>query len=75
VAETSELSADVAKSILEQVTSELGIGIGKILQATRLAITGVGGGPDLMMIMEIIGKDEVVSRIKTALQTLKVKVS
>ena len=75
VAETSELSADVAKSILEKVTSELGIGIGKILQATRLAITGVGGGPDLMMIMEIIGKDEVVSRIKTALQTLKVKVS
>jgi glutamyl-tRNA synthetase len=69
------LTAQTAKQILEKVTAALGIGTGKILQALRLSITGAGGGPDLMMIMEIIGKDEVISRIEFALKTLKVKVS
>ena len=67
--------AATAKNTLEQVTAALGIGTGKILQALRIIITGVGGGPDLMMIMEIIGKNEVVKRIDHALKTLQLKVS
>ncbi|MEO5976681.1 MAG: glutamate--tRNA ligase [Chryseolinea sp.] len=64
-----------AKNTLENVTRELGIGTGKILAALRLSITGVGAGPDLMMIMEIIGKEEVSKRIGYALSALKVKVA
>jgi glutamyl-tRNA synthetase len=71
----SILDADGAKLALEKVTTTLGIGTGKILQAARLAVTGTAGGPDLMMIIEIIGKNEVITRIDHALQTLKVKVS
>jgi glutamyl-tRNA synthetase len=71
----SSINANQAKETLESVTTKLQIPIGKILQATRLAITGVGGGPDLMMIMEIIGKDEVISRIQAAITTLKPKVA
>jgi glutamyl-tRNA synthetase len=70
-----QLNAVNAKETLESVTAALGIGTGKILQSLRLAITGAGGGPDLMMIMEIIGKDEVVGRIDYALRTLPVKVA
>jgi glutamyl-tRNA synthetase len=70
-----DLSATVAKSTLDQVTHELGIGAGKIMQALRVALTGAAGGPDLMMIMEIIGKEEVISRLDTALKTIKVKVA
>jgi glutamyl-tRNA synthetase len=69
------LNATNAKSTLEQVTATLGIATGKILQALRLSLTGLGVGPDLMMIMEIMGKDEVVSRITFALQKLAVKVA
>ena len=69
------LDAATAKSTLEQVTAALGIGTGKILQALRLSMTGAGIGPDLMMIMEIIGKDDVITRIDHALKTLKVKVA
>jgi glutamyl-tRNA synthetase len=69
------LDAATAKSTLERVTAKLNIGTGKILQALRLSLTGAGGGPDLMMIMEIIGKNEVVKRIDFALQTLKAKVA
>jgi glutamyl-tRNA synthetase len=69
----SSLDATAAKSTLETVTSQLGIQTGKILQALRISITGGASGPDLMMTMEILGRDEVISRIGYALQTLKVK--
>lgn len=67
--------AATAKGALEKVTAAAGIGTGKVLQALRLIMTGSGGGPDLMMIMEIIGKNEVLQRIDRALKTLPVKVS
>jgi glutamyl-tRNA synthetase len=66
--------AAIAKATLEAVTASLNIGVGKIMQALRLSITGLGGGPDLMMIMEIIGKEEVVNRISFALEHLTIKV-
>lgn len=75
LAAKTDFDATVAKSTLEEVTGSLGIGTGKILQAVRLAITGLGGGPDLMVIMEIIGKTEVADRIDQALKTLQPKVS
>jgi glutamyl-tRNA synthetase len=75
VSAAAQLNADEAKRILDEVTTKLGIGPGKIMQALRVALTGAGGGPDLMMIMEIIGKTEVVNRLDYALKTLKVKVA
>ncbi len=71
----NDFNADVAKSTLEKVTASLGIGTGKILQALRVSITGGASGPDLMMTMEIIGKQEVCNRIKYALATLKIHAS
>lgn len=73
--QVSSFDVAVAKSTLEKVTSGLGIPTGKILQALRLSITGAGTGPDLMMVMEIIGRDEVVKRIDYSLKTLNAKVS
>lgn len=75
VAALGTFDATIAKETLEHVTANLGIGAGKILQALRVSLTGAAGGPDMMMIMEIIGKDEVVNRINYALQNLPVKVS
>jgi glutamyl-tRNA synthetase len=75
VSTLSAFDAIIAKNTLDSVTTALGIGSGKILQALRVSITGAAGGPDLMIIMEIIGKEEVVKRIEHALKTLKVKVS
>jgi glutamyl-tRNA synthetase len=75
ISKVSVIEATAAKALLEQVTASLNIGTGKILQAVRLSITGAGAGPDLMMIMEIIGRDEVIKRIDFALQNIKVKVA
>lgn len=70
IAPLSVFDAGNAKTALEGVCAELGIGMGKVMQAFRLAITGVGAGPDLMAIMEIIGKEAVIGRINYALKTL-----
>ena len=47
-----------------------GIKPGKVMQAIRLAITGEGKGPDLMLMMVILGKDEVVERLRAAVSQL-----
>ena len=74
IAKLVSFDAATAKATLENVTTHLGISTGKILQALRLSLTGAGVGPDLMMVMEIIGRDEVLKRIDYALATLNVKV-
>ncbi len=66
--------AVVAKSTLENVANQLSIPSGKIMQAFRVSITGGASGPDLMITLEILGKEEVINRLDYALQTLKVKV-
>ncbi|MFN8335230.1 MAG: glutamate--tRNA ligase [Cyclobacteriaceae bacterium] len=69
----ASINAASAKSVLESAAASVSIGVGKIMQALRVAITGNGSGPDLMMTMEIIGKDEVIKRLDHAVNTLKVK--
>lgn len=71
ISKVALLTADSAKTVLESVTTQLGIGIGKILQALRVAITGNASGPDLMVTIEILGKEEVANRINHALHTIK----
>jgi len=62
--------ADAAKAIFAATTERLAIKTGKVLQALRLAVTGQGHGPDLMLTMEILGKEEVMARLKKALEEL-----
>ncbi|MFY7788599.1 MAG: glutamate--tRNA ligase, partial [Thermoflexibacteraceae bacterium] len=72
--ETAPLEAAHVKHVLHQFLEQKGIKIGAVMQAIRVAITGVGAGADLMEIIAVLGKDEVVARIDTALNTLKDRV-
>ena len=67
--------ADTIKHTLADAMQQAGIKQGKIMQAMRLALTGSGAGPDLMLTMEIIGKEETIKRLEQALATLKTPVS
>jgi glutamyl-tRNA synthetase len=68
-----QLTADTVKGTLQSVLDKHGVKIGKVMQALRVAITGVGAGPDLMQIMEILGKDETTTRLQNALNKIQVK--
>ncbi|WP_339924020.1 glutamate--tRNA ligase [uncultured Cyclobacterium sp.] len=69
---TTTLTADMSRSMLGETADEKEIKLGKIMQAVRLAITGVGAGPDLMQIFEILGKEELIIRINFALKNITV---
>lgn len=63
----------VAQNIHDTIFPALeaaGLKPGKVMQAFRLSITGVGKGPDLMLTLEILGKDEVIARIIKATEVL-----
>lgn len=64
------IDRDVLAEILHSVLEREGIKIGRIMQALRLAVSGKGSGPDLMGIMVVIGKQEVIKRINNALERL-----
>jgi len=68
----ADFNADTAKTALNTILEEKGVKMGKVLQALRLALTGVGAGPDLMQIIAIIGKEEAVERLNKALNQLVV---
>ena len=67
--------ADDIKTTLEALLTSQGVGLGKVMPAVRVAVTGAGKGPDLMTIMEIIGKEETVNRLDNALANLSQEVS
>lgn len=69
-----EFMAETIKHTLGDAMTQAGIKQGKIMQAMRLALTGSGAGPDLMLTMEIIGREETIGRLERALTTLKVPV-
>ena len=50
--------------------NEKGWGFGAIMNPLRLCLVGGNMGPDLFVICEILGKDETISRIKKAVETI-----
>jgi glutamyl-tRNA synthetase len=46
------------------------VGLAQVMPVLRLAITGLGNGPQIFEIAALLGKNNVISRIKTAVQTI-----
>jgi glutamyl-tRNA synthetase len=64
-----------ATSIKEQFSgfmNEKGWNFGNLMNALRLCLVGGNMGPDLFRICEILGKNETVLRIKTAVEKIKI---
>lgn len=49
---------------------EQGLGMGQIMNSLRLALVGASLGPNLFDIMEIIGREETLRRIKVAIESI-----
>lgn len=57
---------------LKQTAEQLNVGAGKLIHPARLAVSGVGIGPGVFDLLYIVGKDEVIKRIKTALEKIQI---
>jgi glutamyl-tRNA synthetase len=58
------------KEEMSALLEEKGLGFGKLAFPARLAISGVGYGPELFDLMELLGQDEVVARLDYAVKRL-----
>lgn len=70
IGQTDDFSAANLKGILSSIVESRGLGFGKLMLPVRLAVTGMGFGPDLFETLELLGKKETLSRIEAALQNL-----
>ena len=63
----SEWTTENLHQVIADVCTELEIGMGKIGMPLRVAVTGGGQSPSVDAVMQLIGKERVVARIKMAL--------
>ena len=55
------------ESLIHHITEGLGIGMGKIAQPARVALTGKGISPGIYEVIEILGREESIARLGAAL--------
>lgn len=60
--------ADEIKKSFSEITEQAGFKPGKLFLPLRIAMTGAAAGPDLMLFMQIIGKEACAGRLAAALQ-------
>ena len=66
----SDFSAEQIETQFKSHLEKNQWGLGMVLPAFRLSVTGLGMGPSMFTISELLEKDEVIRRIKTAIDTL-----
>lgn len=59
----------LSEAVKRWITSE-NIGFGKVMMPLRLALVGEMKGPDVFDILSVLGKEEGISRIKKAIETI-----
>ncbi|MBU2898486.1 glutamate--tRNA ligase [Vibrio hepatarius] len=57
----------IKDNVITAVCEELEIGMGKIGMPLRVAVTGGGQSPSVDAVMDLVGKERVIARIKMAL--------
>jgi len=66
----SEWKAESIKELFSAYMTEKEWGFGLVMVPIRLALVGTSSGPDLFEIFEMIGKEETIKRIKTAIRKI-----
>jgi glutamyl-tRNA synthetase len=59
------------EAALHRASKTMKIGHGDLIHALRLAVSGTGAGPGLYDILFILGKDETIRRINSAIESLQ----
>ena len=62
---------EVLKQAIHDFAETQGLGMGKVMMPLRLALVGELKGPDVPDILQILGKEESVARIKNAVNNIR----
>ncbi len=64
----NSFDAATLEAALKTTAATLGVKVGVLIHPTRLATTGQPHGPSLYHLLEVLGKEKVLARIKRALE-------
>ncbi|RTY85218.1 glutamate--tRNA ligase [Flavobacterium sp. LS1P28] len=70
IEEITDFTSMNTETIVKDWMTKNEIGMGKVMQPFRLSLVGALKGPHLFDIVEVLGKDETINRIKKAIATL-----
>ncbi len=73
LAALEKFDAHNIESAFHDFLQESGIGLGQVMPVLRLALTGLGNGPQIFEIAEILGKETVIKRIENATSNIQTK--
>ncbi len=62
---------DAYEAALKRIAESFGIGNGELIHPLRLAVSGIGDGPGVYEIVSILGKEETIQRINSAIERIK----
>jgi len=66
-----DFKVSLLEPVIRSLAEELDKGAGKVIHPLRLALTGVSFSPGIFEVMELLGKDRVIKRLKTAIHFLE----
>ena len=66
-----DFSAQKIEESFKAFLAEKELGFGVVLPNFRLAVTGLGMGPSMFQISALLGKEEVLVRIQTAIDKIQ----
>lgn len=69
--EGADFNAENLKQAVHDFAENKGLGMGKVMMPLRLSLVGELKGPDVPDIMELLGKEETISRINNAVNNFK----
>jgi len=70
LSELSDFSSENIEIEFKKYLEENELGMGRLLPAFRVSLTGLGMGPSLFDIASLLGKEETIKRIETALEKI-----
>ncbi len=69
----SSFTAEDVQKVFEGIMEERGLKLGSIAQPVRVALTGGTVSPGIFEVMEILGREEVLNRLKKAVEYIYAK--
>ncbi len=70
ISHDGELTCEEYEMTLRNAAEAIGVGAGKVIHPTRVALSGRTKGPSLFHMMELLGKYKVLSRINKMIEML-----
>lgn len=65
------LDKETLETALHRVVERNGVGNGRLIHPVRLAVTGTGAGPGLFDVLELLGKERIIQRLRRAIDVIK----